>query len=149
MVLLLRRTYIVALATLLAAITLPLARCLAVEPADVTVDVRPDRVIIRTGAAEATVRRARYRLALHDLGRGRRLVREVAHGGLFYERGATTHALGRVTAVTSLVDGVLLAVDTDEGLPAAVTLRFLTRRTLEVKLDPPDAATVGAFGGAV
>lgn len=149
MIVSLRRAYIFALAVLLAASTLPVQRSLAVEPPDVTVDVRPDRVIIRTGAAEATVRRASYRLALHDLVRGRRLVRDVAHGGLFYERGAATHALGRVTAVTPLADGVQLAVDTDEGVPAAVTLRFLTRRTLEVKLDPPNPATVGAFGGAL
>src|SRR5581483_10910351 len=42
--------------------------------------------------------------------------------------------------------GVRLTVDTDEGAPATVTVRFLTRRTLEVALDPPAPETVAAFG---
>src|SRR5262249_5275691 len=67
-------------------------------------------------------------------------------GGLFYERSGTVHALGDVRDARSITDGVQLGVETDEGSPAIVTLRFLTRRTLEVTLDPPDAAGVTATG---
>jgi alpha-glucosidase (family GH31 glycosyl hydrolase) len=144
-----RRRALLGLSILLAAAVAPVSRGAAVEPADVTVIVRDDRVIVRTGVAEATVQRARYRLALRDIERRRRLVRNARLGGLFYERATATHALGRVTAVGTLADGVLLTVDTDEGFPAAVTVRFLTRRTLEVALDPPNAGSVAAFGGAM
>jgi alpha-D-xyloside xylohydrolase len=144
-----RRARYLGLSILLAIAALPLSRCFAVEPADVTVAVRNGRVIVRTGVARATVRLARYRLELHDVERQRGLVQNVPSGGLFYERGMTTHALGRVSAVTTLADGAQLAVDTDEGMPATVTLRFLTRRTLEVKFDPPDPDTVAAFGDAM
>jgi alpha-glucosidase (family GH31 glycosyl hydrolase) len=106
-------------------------------------------VLLRTSAAEATVHRARYRLELRDLVRGRRVLRSLPRGGLFYERGAATHTLGRVTAVTPITNGLQLAVETDEGQSATVTLRFLTRRTLEVELDPPVPATVAAVGGAL
>src|SRR6185436_8858065 len=62
-------------------------------------------------------------------------------------RGGTVHELGAVSAVAPLPDGVQLTVATDEGAPATVTLRFLTRRTLEVALDPPSPAAVEAMGG--
>ncbi|HYR96982.1 MAG TPA: TIM-barrel domain-containing protein, partial [Candidatus Binatus sp.] len=118
----------------------------AVEPADVTVRRAGGSVRVQTGAASATVRLARYRLKLRDRTTRRLLTTEQRAGGLFYERGGTVHALGAVRDVATLADGVRLTIDTDEALPATVTLRFVTRRTLEVVLDPPDAAGVAAMG---
>src|ERR1043166_5095528 len=118
----------------------------AVEPADVTVRRFTTRLQLETGAVRATVRFDRYRLELRDRARRPLLTSEQRSGGPFYERGGTTHALGAVTQVTELPDGVTLTVDTDEGNPATVTLRFLTRRTLEVVIDPPSPAGVTALG---
>ncbi len=123
----------------------------AVEPADVSVERRGSTVRITTGAAVANVRLARYRLKLRERASGRvvgtTLAQNAAQGSLFYERGGVAYDLGRVTAVTPLADGARLTVATGEGgAPATVTLRFLTRRTLEVALDPPDPATVEAMG---
>ena len=117
----------------------------AVEPADVSFTVMSSTVRIETSGVRAEVRRKRFRLKVRDQTTRRRLLRE-QRDGLFWERGGTTHALGAVTAVTSLSDGVVLTVDTDEGIPATVTLRFLSRRTLEVSLDPPMPATIEAVG---
>ncbi len=118
----------------------------AVEPAVVTVEQSAARVRVRSQAAEVLVRRARLHLTLRDLSTRRKLTRERRSGGLFYERGGVVHGLGAVSAVAVLADGVRLTVDTDEGQPATVTIRFLTARTAEVALDPPVAATVEAFG---
>ncbi len=115
----------------------------AVEPPDVTVRIGSAVVRVSTGAASADVRRNRFRLRLRA--DGRTLVRE-QRAGLFYERGATRMDLGRVESVTPSSNGVQLRVASSEGLPATVTLRFLTRRTLEVTLDPSDAASVTAVG---
>ena len=129
------------LAALLAAV--PAA---AVEPADVTVASLAGTLRITTGAAVALVRKGRYRLKLRDRAAGRTLTQEARAGGLFYERGGRVHTLGRVAAVTVLPDGARLDVDTDEGSTAQVTLRFLTRRTLQVSLAPPLPGTVTAAG---
>jgi alpha-D-xyloside xylohydrolase len=118
----------------------------AVEPADVTVGHAGRTLRVQTSAVVATVRLDRYRLQLRDRTTGAALTAEAHGGGLFYERGGTPHALRGVTDVADLPDGVTLTVDTDEGTPATVTLRFLTRRTLEVALDPPSPETVGATG---
>jgi len=88
----------------------------------------------------------RYRLSLRDRRSRAGLAAEPGTGGLFYERSGAAHGLGGVTGVVSLPDGVRLTVDTDEGSAATVTLRFLTRRTLEVALDPPAPASVTAMG---
>src|SRR5688572_14187832 len=105
----------------------------------------PSTVRLETSGVRAEVRRKRFRLKVRDQATRRRLVRE-QRDGLFGERGGTTHGLGAVTGVATSADGVVLTVDTDEGVPATVTLRFLTRRTLEVALDPPMPATVQAVG---
>ena len=117
----------------------------AVEPADVTVIATPGIVRIETSAVRAEVRRTRFRLKVRDLVTGRRILRQ-QRGGLFWERASTAHTVGRVTGVTTLPDGAALTVETDEGSAATVTLRFLTRRTLEVALAPPDPSTVEALG---
>jgi alpha-D-xyloside xylohydrolase len=117
----------------------------AVEPADVTVIRRGGMVTIRTGGAEARVGLSRSTLELR-LRRGGLLTAEARSGGLFYERAGAAHGLRRVRDVAALPDGARLTVDTDEGRPATVTLRFRTRRTLEIVLEPPDPTTVTAVG---
>jgi len=118
----------------------------AVDPPVVTVEPGGARLRVRSQAAEVTVRKARLGLTLRDLVTHRRLTGEEPKGGLFYERGGTGHALGAVTATSVLPDGVQLTVETDEGQPATVTIRFRTSRAVEVALDPPVPATVEAFG---
>jgi alpha-D-xyloside xylohydrolase len=122
----------------------------AVEPANATVTIGTDCAIVSTAAAEAIVRFApHFRLKLREIAPRRRLLRTVRDGGLFYERGGTTHLLGRVRSAAPSADGVQLTVATDEPSPATVTVRFLTRRTAEVRLDPPAPDTVTAFGSAL
>jgi alpha-D-xyloside xylohydrolase len=115
----------------------------AVEPPEVTVRIGAGRVRVASGAAIAEVARSRFRLRLRA--NGRTLALEQRRG-LFYERGDTTVDLRRVEAATALPDGARLRVATSEGLPATVTLRFLTSRTLEVALDPSDPTGVTAAG---
>jgi alpha-glucosidase (family GH31 glycosyl hydrolase) len=115
----------------------------AVEPPEVTVRTGGGRVRVSSGAAVVEASRSRFRLRLRA--GGRTLERE-QHPGLFYERGGTQVDLLGVEAATPLPDGVRLRVATSEGVPATVTLRFLTSRTLEVALDPPDAPAVTAAG---
>jgi alpha-glucosidase (family GH31 glycosyl hydrolase) len=119
----------------------------AVEPADVSVTETPSSVRVETGAARADIRRSPFRLKLRRTD-GRRLFRQQREG-LFWERAGITHTVGDVTGVTAVADGVALTLETDEGVPATVTLRFLTRRTLEVALDPPAPATVEALGDRI
>ena len=121
-------------------------RVLAVEPADVTVEQRPSLVRIRTGAATADVRLHPYRIRFRDATRCPTFTRELPLGGLFYERVGAAHGVGDVRAVTPLADGARFTVDTTEGPAAVVTVRFLTRRTLEVVFDPPAPASVTAVG---
>ena len=96
------------------------------------------------GPVVAEVGRTPLRLRL--LAGGKTLVREQSDGGLFYERAGTTHGLGAVRDARRVDDGVQLDVETDEGSIATVTVRFRTRRTLEVELVPPDPASVNAVG---
>src|SRR5712692_10345261 len=119
---------------------------LAVEPADVTTRRLHGAVRLATGAAIADVHLRPYRLDLRERGSRVLLAGELASGGLFYERGGVAHSLGSVSDVATLPDGVRLTVATDEGSPATVTVRFLTRRTLEVVFDPPTPASVAAMG---
>jgi alpha-glucosidase (family GH31 glycosyl hydrolase) len=118
----------------------------AVEPARVTTHVGRRSIRVTTDAAVAQVRRRPLRVQVSQRGSRRTVLRSAAAGMLFYERDGTVHELGRATEATALTDGVRLAVATDEDRTATVTLRFLTARTLEVRLDPPDPAGVVAAG---
>jgi alpha-D-xyloside xylohydrolase len=129
----------------LAGVLLLATSALAVEPADLTILERRGSIRLQTGTTTVDVKLGPLRLIVRDRGIRRRVLRSVSAGMLSYERGATSHALGDVVAHTSLPDGVTLAVATDEGMNASVTLRFLTRRTLEVTLDPPDPSSVVAM----
>jgi alpha-D-xyloside xylohydrolase len=133
-------------ALFLLALPLLSAPARAVEPADVTVSRPAGGVRITTGAAIVDVSLTRLRWKLRDAATRRVLAREAMAGGLFYERGGVTHALGGVIDVNGLPDGAALLVAPDEGTPATVTFRFTTRRTLEIALDPPSPATVDAMG---
>ncbi|HEV7730981.1 MAG TPA: TIM-barrel domain-containing protein [Candidatus Binatia bacterium] len=127
--------------------TLAAVLCLAATAsAAVGVDIGASTVRVTSPVARVEIGRHPFRLAVRERDRGRVLLREHPKGGLFWERGATTHALGDVGDVLPLADGVQLTVDTDEGTPATVTVRFLTDRTVEVALDPPSPASVTAFG---
>src|SRR5262249_33152725 len=114
----------------------------AVQPARVKTRISSGVVRVQTKAAIAEVRRTPFQLRV--LAGRKTLVRERSSGGLFYERSGPGPALGDVRDAHALADGVQLDVETDEGSPATVTLRFLPRRTLEVALDPPDPAGVSA-----
>jgi alpha-D-xyloside xylohydrolase len=118
----------------------------AVEPADVSVTRRGGTLYLETSAARAEVRLARYRLRFRARQHGTLMTAEDSRGGVFYERDGVTHGLGRVRAVAEIEDGAELTVDTDEGAPATVTLRWLTRRTLEVTVVLPSPETVTAVG---
>lgn len=120
----------------------PAAR--ATEAPDVHVSIGRQRVVLRTQDAKATVRLRRLQLVL-AAGR-RRLVRHDKHGGPFYERGGERFDLGRVTGAEALADGVRLTVDAGDDAPAAVTLRFVTSRTLAVEIEPANPETVTALG---
>jgi alpha-glucosidase (family GH31 glycosyl hydrolase) len=117
----------------------------AVQPADVRVSVSGRKVVVKSQDVVASVRRKRHQLTV-ALRRGGKLVREAKAGGLFYERGGVVHELGRVTEAVAGDDGATLGVETSEGGVATVTLRFVTSRTLQVVVDPPQAETVTAFG---
>jgi alpha-glucosidase (family GH31 glycosyl hydrolase) len=134
------------LALVLVLVLVASGRAPAVETAQVLATQTVRSLRLSTGRVRAEVELAHYRLLLRDQGSGKVLAREVAGGSLFYERGEATHRLGTVRQVTLLADGARLTVDTDEGAPATVTLRFLTRRTLEVALEPPAPDTVSALG---
>src|SRR5439155_19092314 len=103
-------------------------------------------LLLQTGTVSATIRLKHYRLEVRERGKRPLLIIEQRSGGPFYERAGTTLGLGAVTQVTELPEGATLTVDTDEGSPATVTLRFLTRRTLEVAIDPPVPGGVTAMG---
>jgi alpha-D-xyloside xylohydrolase len=137
------RHRVVPFVALLAAITLPRPAA-AVAPARAKVRVGRRLVRVATRAATAEVRRTPFALRIR-LGR-RVVVREQKGGGVFYERTGAVHGLGDVHDVRRVADGVELAVATDEGRAAAVTLRFVTARTLEVTIVPPEAAGVEAVG---
>src|SRR5436309_5995166 len=102
------------------------------------------RLRLTTAAAAAEVDLARYRLRV--LERHGLLGAERRDGGVFYERAGAPHHLGRVRATAPREDGVVLTVDTDEGAAASVTLVWLTPRTLEVTVEPPEPATLSAVG---
>jgi len=131
---------------LAASLALSITSVGAVQPPDVTVEQRVRSVRVRTSAAQVDIGLGRYRLKVRDPATRRVLLRELGDGGLFYERAGEVHALGRVTDVSTEPSGVVLTIETDEGEPATVTVRFLTQRTVEVALDAPSPATVTATG---
>ena len=118
----------------------------AVEAPVVSVDTSGPKIVVRSQAAEVSVRRTRIQLTVRDRTTRRRLIREPPQGGLFYERAGVAHTLGGVISADILPDGVRLTVETGETAPAVLTIRFLTARTAEVALDPGDPGTVEAFG---
>jgi alpha-D-xyloside xylohydrolase len=115
-------------------------------PSSVSVERLSDRVRVHSGAATAEVRFAPYRLELFGTDAAQPVASEVASGGLFYERSSTTYGLSFVREYQTLSDGVQLTVDTTEGRPATISVRFLTARTLEVTIDPPSPETITALG---
>jgi alpha-D-xyloside xylohydrolase len=127
------------LASVLAPVCAP-----AVESPRAKLRTGNETIRLATPAASVEVRRAPFALRMR-LGR-KLLVRERDGGGLFYERAGTVHGLADVRDAQEIGGGVVLDVATDEGSLATVTLRFLTRRTLEVTLVPPDPAGVTAVG---
>ena len=129
---------------LLVLVLLAPVRAVAVEPARAKVRTGHRMIRVATPAASVEVRRSPCELRVR-LGR-KLLVRERDGGGLFYERAGILHALADVRDARPIADGVALDVATDEGSVATVTLRFLTRRSLEVTLVPPDPAGVDAMG---
>lgn len=110
----------------------------------VVVERRGDALVVRSGWLAAEVRLAAYRLAVRR--GGALLTAETESGGPFYERDGARHTLTAVREERRLPDGVALRVDTTEGLPATVELRFATQRTIEVTVSPPDPSGVGAVG---
>jgi alpha-glucosidase (family GH31 glycosyl hydrolase) len=134
-------------AWLLVALTaLGAASAAGVEPAVVRVQRSARVVRVSTPSVRATLRLRPYALELRDRRSRALYTAEPRTGGLFYERDGVVHALGAVSDVAMLPDGVQLTVATDEATPATVTVRFLTRRTLEIALDPPAADGVAAVG---
>jgi alpha-glucosidase (family GH31 glycosyl hydrolase) len=128
------------------AILLTLAAAPAARAAPIaTLRRTGDRLQLRTAVATAEVRLGRYQLRL--LVRRRRLLTaEHGRGGVFYERGGVVHRLKRVRAVRAIADGAELVVDTDEGQPAGVRLRWRSPRTLKVVVAPPAPETLAAVG---
>lgn len=91
------------------------------------------------------VSRTPYRITLSTPA-GEVLATEAEGGGVFYERAGIEHRLGAVLSERVLPDGVALTVATAEGGVARATVRFVSDRTVEIAVEPPDAATVGALG---
>lgn len=116
----------------------------AVEAPEVDVSIGRRKVVLRTQDAKATVRLRRLQIVL-SAGR-RRVARHEKSGGPFYERDGAHFDLGAVTATAPLADGVRLTVAAGDDAPAVVTLRFVTSRTLAVRVEPADPATVTALG---
>ena len=91
------------------------------------------------------VSRMPYRIALSTPA-GEVLAAEAEGGGFFYERGGVEHRLGAVLSERVLPDGVALTVAAADGGVARATVRFVSDRTVEIAVEPADAATVDALG---
>src|SRR5262245_23634784 len=117
----------------------------AVTPPDATVTIGGGRIRVGAGDALCDLTTSRLRLRVRDESAGRTVLRSFP-GTFFYERAGTVHELGAVLDAVALVDGAQLTVATDEGQPALVTVRAVTRRTFEVTVEPPDGAGVAALG---
>src|SRR5262245_5557299 len=125
------------------------AGCGDTDPAQssssVTVENLGDRIRLHTGIIVADIQRDPYRLVLSDQ-TGAALTAEADQGGVFYERNGTTQQLTQVQSDAAQPDGVTLTVGTTEGSTAAVSVRAVTARTLEITVEPPAAETVTALG---
>lgn len=110
----------------------------------VVVEQHGDELHARLGELTAEIRLSSYRLAIRA--QDTLLTAEVDSGGPFYERNGMRYTLGAVHSHRILPDGVALVVGTSEGHPAAVELRFLTERTIEVTVDPSEEAGLTALG---
>jgi alpha-D-xyloside xylohydrolase len=104
-----------------------------------------DRVEMRSPATVVQVRRDPYRLQLLDP-HGALIAGEIERHALFYERAGTRHDITAIRSHRATGMGLDLEVDTTEGKPATVTLRFLSPRTLEVVFQPPQPETVTMLG---
>jgi len=113
-------------------------------PGRVTVRESDEQVLVQLGAMRLTVGRETGRWGLR--GPAGVSVEEPESGGLFYERGGVVHEVTGVEHVEPLPDGARIELSTDEGLNAALVVRFLSRRTLEIALEPPQPESVVAFG---
>jgi alpha-D-xyloside xylohydrolase len=123
------------------------ATCLglaASAPAAIHLVARGKR--IRLAGAEVKVRVRANPYAIRIFHKGRLVTLEDRAGGVFYERDGVVHRLGAVRSVEKILAGASLAVATDEGQDATVTLRIIRRRTLEVAVTPPAPETVTAIG---
>jgi len=116
----------------------------AVDAPAVDVSIGRRQLILRTQHAKASVRLRRLRIVL-AVGR-RRVARQDKGGGSFYERGAARFDLGRVMHVEPCAEGAVLTVDAGDTAPAMVTLRFVSTRTLAVRVAPAEPETVTALG---
>jgi len=101
---------------------------------------------VSSAATVLDVNRAPYGLTLRDAGGGTVLASEADGGGVFYERGGVEQRLGNVLSDRTLDDGVELVVATSEGASARATIRFVTERTIEVRIEPPAPDTIDALG---
>lgn len=108
----------------------------------IAIERRPGEIRISTGAVAAVARLAPYRLEV--LAGGRTILAEA--DGVFWERDGERHRPGRVVGERASGDGVVLEVESSEQRRATVALRFLTERTLEVTVTPPEPETVDALG---
>ena len=120
------------------------ASATATEPADAHLHQSTSRIRLQTARASVDVHRDPYALTFRS--RSGALTAEALPVGTFWERGGQVHHPTRVTAAVPATDGVTLTVDTDEGAPATVSLRWLTSRTLEVVVQPPAPETLEAVG---
>ncbi len=112
----------------------------------VAVTYLSDRVRIQTQAALAEIHLAPYRLVLLSAADASIITGEPAAGGVFYERAASQYQLTQVRAEREVPNGVEFTVDTTEGGEATAMVRFLTARTLEVTVIPPQPESVTALG---
>src|SRR5262245_31537727 len=92
------------------------------SPAAVAVERDPIFIRVRSGDLTISVRRTAYRLEISSGGALRTM--ESTGGGPFYERDGSVYTLSSVMDDRDVADGVELSVETTEGLPATVTLRF-------------------------
>src|SRR5271166_5187978 len=104
-----------------------------------------DRFVLKTEAACAEVSLSTYRLRIVGPDGEPLFTSEEVGGGVFYERRGSVHHLTRVRELEKSAQAATLTVDTDEGTPATVTLRWLTPRTLEVTVQPTTPATLTAL----
>ena len=125
------------------------ARAALPSPPDVQVREDDGSIEIGTPAAAVTVDKATFRLRFLDrTGGGSRLMTEEPEGGgvSWDRRDGSTGRPGAVRGRQPVKNGVRLSVDTSEGRRASITVRFLSRRTALVLVEPPDPASLAGIG---